>query len=711
LQLEAVECGAAALGIVLAHYGRWETLEVLRARCGVSRDGSKANNIVKAARNYGLLAKGFKKEPADLQAWKPPFIVFWNFNHFLVVEGFGRDKVYLNDPASGPRTVSAEEFDESFTGVALQFEPGPDFQKGGEKPSVIAALRPRLRGSRLALLYVVLAGLALVAPGLLAPTFGRVFVDDVLVGGEHGWVRPLLLAMALTALIRGGLTWLEQYYLGRLETKMALATASRFLWHVLRLPIEFFSQRAAGDIASRVRTNDRVASLLSGDLATTVLHVVMVVFYASLMLLYDPLLCLVGVAVAVFNILALRWVSRRRTDESRRLLQDRGKLMGTAMGGLQIIETLKATGAEADFFARWSGYQAKVMNAEQRLGASGQILDAVPPLLSAVSTVTILGLGALRVMDGHLSMGQLVAFQALMASFLTPVAGLVRLGGTLQEVEGDMARLDDVVGHAEDSLFTGSPSVSVPEGTRLSGAIELREITFGYSRLEPPLIEGFQLSLKPGARVALVGGSGSGKSTVAKLLAGLYQPWKGEIRFDDQLRQSLPRELITSSVAMVDQEIFLFEGSVRENITLWDATIPEALVLRAAKDAAIHDDIAARPGGYDVKVEEGGRNFSGGQRQRLEIARALVGNPSVLVLDEATSALDPLTEAEVDRNLRRRGCTCIIVAHRLSTIRDCDEILVLERGKVVQRGTHESMKDLAGPYADLIRATPKGQAA
>jgi NHLM bacteriocin system ABC transporter peptidase/ATP-binding protein len=704
LQMEAVECGAAALAMVLGHHGRTVPLEELRLACGVSRDGSKASNIVKAARRYGLVAKGLKKEPEALRALPVPMILHWNFNHFVVLEGFRKGRAYVNDPASGPRSVTGAELDQAFTGVALVFERGDTFVRGGEAPSMAQAVRTRLEGSRLALLFVVLAGLGLVLPGLVVPTFSRVFVDDVLVAGLRDWVRPLLLAMAAAALVFGALTWVQQWYLLRLETKLALSTSARFFWHVLHLPMGFFTQRFAGEIGSRVAINDRVAQLLSGDLATSVLNLVAVAFYAAVMVQYDLVLTLLGVVVAGLNLAALRWVSRRRVDLSRRMLQDRGKLMGTAMGGLQTIETLKATGSESDFFARWSGYQAKVLNAQQELALHTQLLAAVPPFLLAASTVLLLGIGGARVMDGQLSMGMLIAFQALMLAFLAPVNRLVELGSTLQEVRGDMGRLDDVLRAERDPRLAAGPEEGGPDEAKLSGRLELRGVSFGYSPLDPPLIEALDLELRPGSRVALVGGSGCGKSTVARLVCGLYEPWTGQVLFDGRPRAAVPRRTMDASLAFVDQDIFLFEGSVRDNLTLWDPTVPEAQLVEAARDACIHDEVTARPGGYAGAVEEAGRNFSGGQRQRLEIARALVGNPALLVLDEATSALDPATEQAIDDHLRRRGCTCLIVAHRLSTIRDCDEIIVLDAGKIVQRGTHDALLAEPGPYARLMEA-------
>lgn len=703
LQMEAVECGAACLSMVLGHYGRFVPLEQLRIACGVSRDGSNAKNLLLAARSYGLQAKGLRREPDGLRELTLPVIVFWNFNHFVVVEGFGKGLVYLNDPGTGPRTVTAQEFDESFTGVVLTMGPGPEFKKGGKRPSLWPGLKRRMAPSREALAYVVIAGFALVGPGLVIPTFSRIFVDDYLVRGMTDWIKPLLVGMALTAVMRASLTWLQRYFLNRLETKLSIAGAGKFLWHVLSLPVDFYTQRFSGDIANRVAINARLAHLMAFDMANAAVDLVMVVFYAALMLAIDPLLTSVALLAAAANFAAARSIQRRRVDGSRRLTREQGKLMGVSMGGLLAIETLKSTGSESDFFSTWGGHQAKLVSYQQQLQSVTVPFLQLPVLLQALTTAAILGLGGWRVMHGDLTLGLLIAFQSLAASFIEPVNRCVTLMGTLQEVEGDMHRLDDVMAYPDDPVMArDGKGQTVP--AKLVGRVQLRDITFGYSRLAPALIEDFSLALKPGHRVALVGPSGCGKSTVAKIVTGLYSPWAGEILLDGVPRGELPRMTLADSVALVDQEIVLFAGTVRENLTLWDATVPDEQIVQACKDACIHDDIVARPQGYDGLLEEGGANLSGGQRQRLEIARALVLNPRVLVLDEATSALDAVTEKSIDENLRRRGCTCIIIAHRLSTIRDADEIIVLHLGKVVQRGTHDQLRAQDGPYARLVSA-------
>ncbi|MDZ7951100.1 NHLP family bacteriocin export ABC transporter peptidase/permease/ATPase subunit [Nostoc sp. DedQUE09] len=722
LQMEAVECGAAALGIILSYYGRIVPLAKLREECGVSRDGSKAFNILKAAKNYGLNAKGLKLSLENVKTTRLPYIAFWNFNHFLVVEGYSKKRVYLNDPANGRRTVSWEEFDRAYTGVVLTMEPGADFQKGGKKNHIVSALSSRLQNSRVTILFCLLAGLLLTLPRLAVPAFSQVFIDEILIQDRQDWLRPLLLGMVLTTLLRAFLARLRLTYLRRLMVKLSVSTSGHFLWHILRLPVGFYDQRFAGEISSRVQLNDRVAEVLSGSLATTVIDAVMMIFYLLIMIQYDQLLSAIAIGFALINILALLFLSQTRVDTNMRLAQEYGKVGGVTISGIQTIETIKASGLESDLFARFAGYYAKALNAQQQLGLQTQILTTLPTILTALATASILLVGGLQVMNGNLSIGMLVAYQSLTLSFLEPVNNLVNFGSTLQDLEADLNRLDDVLQNPVDLEVEerqgagGSTSATLSDRGQgaaisspsflwqLQGHVELRNVTFGYSRVEPPLIENLSLTVKPGQRIALVGGSGSGKSTVAKLICGLYQPWDGEICFDGVERSQIKRSVLANCLAMVEQDIFLFAGTVRENITLWDSTIPEADLVQACQDAAIHDAIASMPGKYDFELIEGGMNISGGQRQRLEIARALVRNPTILVLDEATSALDAETELIINRNLQQRGCSCIVVAHRLSTIRDCHEIIVLEQGKIVQRGTHEELWQQGGTYVRLLHA-------
>lgn len=704
LQMEAVECGAASLAMVLGHYGRHVPLEELRIACGVSRDGSRASNLLKAARSYGLTAKGMQMDTAALAEVAAPAVLFWEFNHYVVYDGtgrrFGRRGVFVNDPGKGRRFVPREDFDTSFTGVVLVMEPGENFRKGGRRPGVFGALPARLRGTAGTLPAAVLASLLLVVVGAAVPALSRTYVDTFLIGGQTSPLGVLFTSMAACVLLTVVLTWLQQANLLRGRLISSTLSSARFLRHLLRLPVTFFAQRSPGDLVQRLGSNDAVAETLARDLAAAGVDAVVVVLYALLLYTYDPQLTAVGIGVALLNVVAMRVVVRLRATRTAKLRADTARLTNTAYTGLQLIETMKATGGEDGYFRTWAGQHATTLEEQQRLGVPSAWLGVVAPTLATLNSALILWIGGLRAVEGHLSVGLLVAFQALVARFTAPLTRLNGVAGRVQDFAADVARLKDVESFRADPLHTrGADGAST---RRLQGHVELENVSFGYSPLDAPLLTGFDLSVGPGRQVALVGGSGSGKSTVSRLIAGLYAPWEGVIRIDGRRLEDIPRGALAASVSFVDQDVFLFEGSVRDNVALWDPSVPDEAVVAALRDAALYDVVARRPGGVHSRVEQDGRNFSGGQRQRLEIARALVRDPSILVLDEVTSALDAETEQIVMDNLRRRGCACVVIAHRLSTVRDSDEIVVLERGTVVERGRHTDLLVAGGTYAALV---------
>ncbi|QJR14054.1 Toxin RTX-I translocation ATP-binding protein [Usitatibacter palustris] len=692
--------------MVLAFHGRHVPLEVLRVDCGVSRDGSKAGNILRAGRTHGLTARGFRKEPRELAELPLPAVLFWNFNHFVVFEGFADGKAVLNDPALGRRRVDAEEFDSAFTGVVLTFEPGPAFERGGEPPSALRSLTQYLEGLRGAIALAVVIGVALVAPGLMLPWLMGRFVDDVLVGHMSGIALPLLLGLTGAMVLRTALVWLQAHLLTSTFMQASLSSARRFVSHALSLPMEFFVQRSAGEIASRVDLNDRVAETVSSDLAYVVLHLVTAVFFLGLMVTLDPGLTLIVVACLALELAAWRVLALRTQEVSQQLSVRAGKLAGTAAGGLANIESIKAAGQEQALFIKWMGFQIQYTNASIQAQRLSLTLGQVPPLLGLVAQLAVLGLGTIAIIQGQFTIGQLVSFQVLLAGFTAPVHSLFAATQQLQTLSGDLARLDDVL-HYEKSVAIEGPQPKVAGPSTLT--LEFTNVEFGYNRTEPPLIKDFSLTLTPGKRIALVGSSGSGKSTLGRLAAGLYKPWSGQVLFNGQPRDLWVREALAQAVAYVDQDIVLFQGSVRENLTLWDPSIGDETIRAALRDAALEDEILAREGGLGASLQEGARNLSGGQRQRLEIARALARAPALMILDEATSALDPASEARVEANLRKRGIACLVIAHRLSTVRDADEIVVLERGKVVERGTHAQLLAMPdGRYAQLVAGESVG---
>ncbi len=719
LQMEAVECGAAALAMVLAWHGRWVPLEELRVASGVTRDGARASGIVRAARHYGLEAKGMRLGIERLRQQTFPLIVFWGFNHFVVVDGFDDARAFINDPARGRLVLTLEEFGRRYTGIALVFSPGSGFRAGGQPPRVWRALGARLARSPDAVLVLALISLFLAVPGLVLPFAIKVFVDDVLVRGFADWLFPLVAGLIVAGLAGGLLAWFQQRLLIALQTRLDLAIASEFFWHLLRLPMRFYAQRQAGDLANRMVGARRIAALLAGPLPTTVVSLVVAAIFLLALFLLSPALTLVALATIGLHLGVLKLVARRREELNSRYLVDQGALAGVSMAGLAGIETIRAGGGEQDFFETWSGHQAKLVNSHQRLGAATAVLEIAPQFIAVLAQAVVLYIGARLVMAGDFTIGGLAAFQALWLQVAIPVQRFVMLGGQLQTILGDLQRIDDVLRHpidgemrdaqassgetsrgAETSSFCGAAPAVITR--RLSGRLAFHRVSFGYDPTQPPLIDGLDFELPPGGRIALVGPSGGGKSTVARLVLGLLRPSAGEILFDGRPRREWPALLLERDVAAVDQQIFLFAGTVMENLRFWDPGVSMDAVVRAARDAEIHEEIAIRPGGYDTPVEEGGRNFSGGQRQRLEIARALAREPRLLVLDEATAALDPATEERIDLNLRRRGMSLLVIAHRLSTIRDADEIIVLDQGRVVERGRHDELVARDGRYRRLV---------
>ena len=706
MQLEALECGAACLCMVMAYYDRWIPLEQVRADCGVSRDGSNAKNILKAARSYGMVAQGYRMEPDALREHGQfPCIIHWDFNHFVVCNGFRGNKVSLNDPARGNYTVPIERFDESFTGICLMFHPDETFEPGGKPKSVLTFARERLRGTSSAVVFVVLTTVIASLTGILSAGLSRIFLDVLLPGRNPDWVVPYFTVMAALVAIQLAAAWINAVYSRRIDGKMAAVGNASYMWKILRLPMEFFSQRMAGDIQQRKQSNASIASQLVNTLAPLALSACMAVFYLVVMLRYSLLLTLVGLGSLLINIFLSRYISKKRINVTRVSMRDQGKLASATVGAVNMIETIKASGAENGYFEKWAGYQASVNTQENRYIKLNSYIGMIPGAVSAVLNVLILTLGVWLTMRGDFTVGMILAFQGFLSSFMTPAGQLISAGQTIQEMRTGMERIEDVMTYPDDPIFRTSDSdAEAAEYDKLSGALTMNHVTFGYSRLEPPLIEDFSLELKPGSRVAFVGSSGCGKSTLAKLISGLCQPWSGEILFDGKPITEIDRDIFTGSVAVVDQDIILFEDTIAANIRMWDNSIEDFEVILAARDAQLHEDIMQREGGYQYKLIEGGKDFSGGQRQRLEIARVLAQDPTMIIMDEATSALDAQTEYDVVRSICNRGISCVVIAHRLSTIRDCDEIIVLDHGKVVERGTHDRLMALNGVYRTLVTA-------
>ncbi len=703
MQLEALECGAASLAMVMAYYGLWIPLEQVRLDCGVSRDGSTAKNIRKAAENYGFSVKAFRMTPERLKKGGGyPCIIHWNMNHFVVLNGFKGKYAYINDPARGSVRVGWDEFDRSFTGIVLFPTPSEKFEPSGKRRSTFEFARKRLVGAGAAVVFVMITTAITYLFGIAGSVTSRIFMDRLLTGRNRDWLYPFVSIMILLAIVQIIVEWIKTIYSLKINGKMAAIGSSTYMWKVLSLPMEFFSQRLAGDIQGRLVLNASIAGTLVDTFAPLVINSVMMIFYLVLMLKQSIVITLVGVGTVLLNVWVSRVITKKRMNITRVQMCDQGKLEATTVTGIEMIETIKASGAEGGFFQKWAGFQASVNSQNAKSAQNEAVWGVIPSLFSTIANYAVIILGVYLSMEGKFTLGGILLFQGFLGAFLQPAMTLVSAGQMLQEMRTQMERVEDVMEYPNDIGLLQDSGGGTIELEKLRGELEIKDISFGYSRLDAPLIEHFSLKLNVGDRVAIVGASGCGKSTISKLITGLYQPWSGEILFDGKPRSEYQRDVMTSSVAVVDQDIILFEDTIANNIRMWDDSIEDFEIIMAARDAQLHDDIVQMPGGYRHRLTSGGRDLSGGQRQRMEIARVLAQDPIIIILDEATSALDAKTEYDVVNSIKERGITCIVIAHRLSTVRDCDQIIVLDKGKVIEQGTHDELMAKKGAYAELV---------
>ena len=700
MQMEVVECGAASLTMILAHYGKWLPLEEVRAACGVSRDGSSAKMILQAARNYGLDAKGFRMSPEALEG-KQPAIIHWNFEHFVVFRGFDRKgRACINDPGIGPVKWPMEEFRKHYTGVCLTFEPTEKFEKGGQQTSILSYMKKNLNGVSEAFWLTFSFALMGAFVALLSPLFTRIFLDEILSGKNADWVKWFFIGMGALAVFQFFVVLLQSRYTKRVAGALALKSNKDYLRHLLRLPMSYFAMRHVGDLQQRMHLNQEITNSLIEVLAPQVINIGLLVLYLFLMFSYSFWLTIIGFVAAGVNLAIVHYFANFRINLIRSMEQSEGQYFSATISCIDNMESIKAAGAETGFFKYWSGLWAHKFNVNANADKQQAQMALLPVLANALCSVAVLVLGAYLILQGDLTVGMLMAFQGFMGSFLAPVNELVNGSQKIVEMRSQMERVEDVMKYPEDHRDSEK---EILQG-KLGGLLEMKHVTFGYSPIQPPLIEDFNLRVEPGHSVALVGPSGCGKSTLAKLISGLYKPWSGEILFDGRPIESIPNEELTNSVAVIDQNVVLFDDTIAQNIRMWDPSIEDFTLMMACNDAEIRADIVSRPEGFDTKIVKGGQNFSGGQRQRFEIATALAREPIVLIMDEATSALDPKTEDEVMKRIRRMGPTQIIVAHRLSTIRDCDEIIVMDQGKILQRGRHEELMAQEGFYQKLMKS-------
>ena len=701
MQLEALECGAASLTMIMAYYGKWVALEQVRVDCGVSRNGANAKNILRAAKKYGFKTKGYAYNVEKLrQRGKFPGIIHWGGGHFVVINGFRGNKAILNDPAKGLVKVDLKTFDQFFTGIYLEIVPDETFVPGGKRKSIFTFAKSRLKGATALIAFFSITTVIIYLFSIINPVFSQVFVDYLLGGNNPDWLLPFIFIFAGIGLLQVVVDIVQALYNYKIKGKLDLIGSTTYIWRILRLPIDFFSQRMVGDLQARQTENASIAETLVNVFAPLFFNTIMIVVYLVIMINKSLILTLIGVATILLNAFLSQYISKVRVNISRVQSRDNSKLAAMTAKGIEMVETIKSNGAENAYFDNWSEVQTSAVNGRMRMARTNTFLGLIPAFVSLLANYSVLILGVYYTIKGEFTVGSILAFQGLLGAFMSPAMTIISSGQTLQEMRTQMERVDDVLQYPlDDNVTREIPSKNY---SKIKGNLILKNISFGYSRLDAPVIRDFNLEIKQGQKIAIVGGTGSGKSTLSKLISGLYSPWEGEIIFNGQKMEEIDHEIFTSSIAVVDQDITLFEDTIMNNLKMWDRSIEDYEVIMACNDAQIHNQIMERDGGYKANVLEGGKNFSGGEKQRLEIARSLAMDPSIIILDEATSALDAKTEYDVVRAIKARGITTIVIAHRLSTIRDADLIVVLDRGVIVEQGTHDELMALKGSYYELV---------
>ena len=701
MQLEALECGAASLSMVMAYYGKWVPLEQVRIDCGVSRNGSNAKNICRAAEKYGFKTKGYAYNIQKLkERGKFPAIIHWGGGHFVVLDGFRGNKAILNDPAKGLVKVDLETFDKIFTGIYIEITPDENFEPGGKRKSVFAFAKKRLKGAAALIAFFAITTIVFYLFTIVNPVLSQVFTDYLLGGNNPDWLLPFIFIFGGIGLLQVIVTTVQCLYQYKIRGKLDLIGSTTYMWKILRMPIDFFSQRMVGDLQQRQSENATIAETLVNVFAPLLFNTIMLIVYLVVMINKSWILTLVGIATILINIFVSQYISKVRVNISRVQARDNARLGAMTSKGIEMIETIKSNGAENSYFSNWQEASDNVYNQNVRMAKTNSFLGLIPSFVSMLANYSVLILGVFFTIRGNFTVGSILAFQGLLSAFMAPAMTLINSGQTLQEMRTQMERVDDVLEYPLDANVTRE--IQMEQISKIKGNLILKNVTFGYSRLDNPILSDFNLEIKQGQKVAIVGSTGSGKSTVSKLISGLYSPWSGEIIFDGKKIEEIDHEIFTSSIAVVDQDITLYEDTIMNNLKMWDQSIEDYEVIMACNDAQIHKTISEREGGYNAPVLEGGKNFSGGEKQRMEIARSLAMDPSIIILDEATSALDAKTEYDVVRAIKERGITTIVIAHRLSTIRDADLIVVLNHGVIVEQGNHDQLMALKGAYYDLV---------